>query len=107
MIKLSYDLDLTPLVEVHNEKELNTALELKARLIGVNNRNLKTLKTDLKTSKDLAKYTKDATFISESGIFEKSQLDELYSLGYKGFLIGTSFMKTNDPANALKSFLGK
>jgi indole-3-glycerol phosphate synthase len=95
-------LDLTPLVEVHDEAELETVLSLGAEVIGVNNRNLKTLKTDLGTSRRLAaRKPKDALFICESGLKSANDLQEMRKLGFDGFLMGTHFMKAEDPGAAL------
>jgi len=100
------ELGLTALVEVHNQEEMKIALEANADFIGVNNRNLKDMTISLKTSESLIKFKKPETiFISESGLKNKTDLANLQSLGYQGFLIGTSFMKTDDPGKALASLL--
>jgi indole-3-glycerol phosphate synthase len=100
-------LGLTPLVEVHDDAELEQALEMKAGFIGVNNRNLKTLKTDLETSRRLIKHKpKDAAFICESGLSTADDLRSVRSLGYDGFLMGTSFMRQKDPGAALRQLRG-
>jgi indole-3-glycerol phosphate synthase len=97
-------LGLTPLVEVHDDTELEQALVLKADFIGVNNRNLKTLKTDLETSRRLIKHKpKDAVFICESGLSTAEDLRSMRAIGYDGFLMGTTFMRQTDPGAALKS----
>ena len=99
-------LGLTPLVEVHNQAEFKIALNMSANLIGVNNRNLKTLKVDLQVSKDLAKNVSGKiTLISESGIKNASTLQELRAYGYHGFLIGTQFMKSPSPGQALQKMI--
>ncbi|MBI3505917.1 MAG: indole-3-glycerol phosphate synthase TrpC [Proteobacteria bacterium] len=100
-------LGLTPLVEVHDEAELTCALTHGARLIGVNNRNLKTLKVDLETSRRLAALARKdgVALVSESGITTREQIEELASLGYKGFLIGTHFIKSGRPGEALRELL--
>jgi indole-3-glycerol phosphate synthase len=100
------ELGLTPLVETHNEAEMETAAKLGAKLIGVNNRDLKTMIVSLETSRRLAKQApKSATLVSESGIKTAEDIKGLSELGYKGFLIGTQFMKTGKPGEALGHLL--
>lgn len=103
-------LGLTALVEVHDSEELKIALDLGATLIGVNNRNLKTLEISLDTSYELISQLNTGALgqvrlISESGLSHGSQLNELRQAGYSGFLIGTTFMKsgmkTGSPGQAL------
>lgn len=107
-LKQARDLNLTPLVEVHNKEEMLIALDSGAELIGVNNRNLKDLSISLKTSEELASLAqKNTVLISESGIKTYSDLIHLKVFGYKGFLIGTSLMKTGNPAKALAEILGR
>lgn len=100
------ELGLTPLVEVHDADELKIALDLDAPLIGINNRDLKTLKVDLSTGKNLLeKAPKDRLYICESGIHQLSDLNLAHQWGFNGFLIGTHFMRQSDPGAALKAFL--
>jgi len=95
-------LRLTTLVEVHDEEELVVAIDMGADFIGVNNRNLKTLKIDLDISRRLSSMKPEkAVFICESGLSTAAQLREMKGLGYDGFLMGTSFMKQNSPGMAL------
>lgn len=97
---------LSTLVEVHDEAEAEAALKFTADVIGVNNRNLRTLHTDLEVSRRLAPLaTQAAAAVSESGLNSRAEIDELRELGYKGFLIGGSFMKAPRPAAALASLL--
>lgn len=97
-------LGLTPLVEVHDEDEFDRALKMEADVIGVNNRNLKTLKTDLNISRALAKRKPaNSVFICESGLSTADDLRSMKSLGYDGFLMGTHFMRSANPGNALKA----
>lgn len=99
-------LELTPLVEVHSAEEFQFAIELGAKLIGVNNRNLKTMEVSLKTSEQLAPLApKQVTLLSESGISSAGQIAQLQSIGFNGFLIGTHFMKTGTPGKALAQIL--
>jgi indole-3-glycerol phosphate synthase len=104
--KFAREMKLEVLVEVHNEVELKIAQRVGATLIGVNNRNLKTMEVTLATSEFLGKQApKNATLISESGLSAKDELVYLQALGFKGFLIGTSFMRSGEPGQALKDLL--
>jgi indole-3-glycerol phosphate synthase len=95
------------LVEVHNEAELGRALRLKARLIGVNNRDLKTLEVDLSTTERLAPLLPpDRMLVSESGIREPETLARLSRAGADAFLVGESLMRQADIAAATRALLG-
>ena len=97
---------LEALVEVHNEEEFKIALDAGAKIIGVNNRNLKTFKVSLETSLKLASMkTKDIVLISESGISSSNEIKLLQSAGFDGFLIGSSFMREKDPSKKLKELI--
>ena len=99
-------LQLDALVEVHDGDELDRALEAGASLIGVNNRNLKTLEVSLETSFKLAGRFPDGILrISESGIRRPDDLKRLQDAGYRGFLIGESLMRQSDQGQALASLL--
>jgi indole-3-glycerol phosphate synthase len=102
------ELGLEALVEVHDEWELEIAVESGARIIGVNNRNLKSFEVDIGTSFDLARRLEgevNYTLVAESGISERSQILELQEAGFKAFLIGTTFMDSDDPGKALKELM--
>ena len=99
-------LGLTPLIEVHNITELEIALSLNPTVIGINNRNLHTLEIDLHTAKNLIQHVPKPIFtVCESGINNINQINELTSLGFHGFLIGSSLMQHRDPGQALKKLL--
>ena len=99
-------LNLDVLVEVHDEAELDRALELEADLIGVNNRNLKTMEVTLETSLRLAKRIPPGVVaVSESGIRTKEDIARLRDAGYRAFLVGTTLMKQGDPGKALEALL--
>lgn len=100
-------LGLSVLIEVHDEAEAEAALAAGGALIGVNSRNLKTLKVDLAVARRLAPLVcrSGIVAVAESGLRSRSDLDSLSSLGYKGFLIGSSLMKRPDPGAALTEFL--
>ena len=105
---LSQELGMDILVEVHNLEELQRALKLNPMMIGVNNRNLKTMVVDVQTSVDLSEHIPEETYqISESGIGDNKTILGLQDVGYKGFLVGESLMRENDIANALNTLLGK
>ncbi|MBH71090.1 MAG: indole-3-glycerol-phosphate synthase [Pelagibacteraceae bacterium] len=94
---------LNVLLEVHNNKELEQALELKSKFIGINNRNLKTLKVNINNTKKLIKHIpKNKYVISESGIKSIDDMINLWSYGIKGFLIGETLLKNQ---SKLKDFL--
>jgi indole-3-glycerol phosphate synthase len=100
--QLAMDLDLSVLVEAHNEKELRSALKLKTPLIGINNRNLKTFDVSLETTISLIKFIgNDRIVVTESGIFTENDVSEMKSHGVNTFLIGESFMREEEPGEAL------
>jgi indole-3-glycerol phosphate synthase len=101
------ELGLDALVEVHTEEEMGRAANAGAKLIGVNNRDLRTFVTSLEMSERLAPLApNDATLVSESGLSSPADLARLTKSGYAGFLIGEKLMCADDPAAALRSFLG-
>ena len=100
------DIGLSVLIEVHNEEELRRALKLKSRLIGINNRDLKTFEISLETSKQLApKIPQDKIVICESGIFNKEDIAEMQKVGINSFLIGESLMRQDNIGPALKNLI--
>ena len=95
------NLGLEVLLEVHNLEELNKALMPSLDMLGVNNRNLKTFEVSLNTSKALAEHIPDDFVkVSESGISSTAAIQALQPFGYRGFLIGENFMKTESPGLA-------
>ena len=106
-LDLSHDLSMSCLVEVHDEEELEKVLSTKAKLIGINNRDLKTFKTDIKTTLNLAiKIPKDRIVVSESGINSYNDVDLLKRKGIHVFLVGESLMREKDIGKKLKELLG-
>ena len=94
-----------PLVEVHNEEELELALETDAEIIGINNRNLKTFKTTLDITKNLIdKVPKDKVIISESGMHSIEDLKFVRDYGADGVLVGEMFMRNIDNKDFKVSF---
>jgi indole-3-glycerol phosphate synthase len=99
-------LGLDTLVEVHNADELTVALDVGARVIGVNNRNLRTLAVDVHASDVLvAMIPRDVIAVSESGLKSAADLSRLGSLGYRAFLVGERFMTDPDPGAALRALI--
>lgn len=99
---LAQELGMDVLMEVHDENELQRALKTPARLIGINNRNLRTFVTDLETSAFLAKQIpEDRIVVSESGIHSFDDVKTLQTNGINTFLIGEAFMKRADPGAEL------
>ncbi|WP_299386868.1 indole-3-glycerol phosphate synthase TrpC [uncultured Lacinutrix sp.] len=104
--ELAKSLNLDVLLEVHNEEELNKSIMPSLDMLGVNNRNLKTFEVSLETSKQLsALIPDDFVKISESGISNIEAIKTLQPFGYKGFLIGENFMKTNNAGESAKQFI--
>ncbi len=97
---------LSALVEVHNERELDSAIEAGSDLIGVNNRNLSSFEVTLETSLRLAeRMPSGAILVSESGIHGPADIATLRSAGYHAFLVGEHLMKSGDPAAALQKLV--
>lgn len=99
-------LNLEVLVEVHNALELDSALKLGARLIGVNNRDLKTFKVSIETTENLGPIVKNAGafLISESGINTKEDVERVRDAGANGILVGEALMKSGNVRGQLKNF---
>lgn len=103
---LSRNLGMYCLVEVHNEKELETALGAGAEIIGINNRDLQTFKTDLKTTERLISLIPPGKIIvSESGIKTRADIQKLEKLGVNAVLIGEAFMAAPDIAAKMRALL--
>ena len=95
------------LVEVHDAAELERALALKSRLIGVNNRNLKTFEVDVQKTYDLVRHApKDCTFVAESGLNTRADLDAMAAHDIRCFLIGESLMRQADVEAATRALVG-
>ncbi len=104
--ELAKSLDLDVLLEVHNLEELQKSIMPTIDMLGVNNRNLKTFEVSLETSKALSKHIpNDFIKVSESGISSIEAIKELQPYGYRGFLIGENFMKTDNPGLSATEFI--
>ena len=105
LIDKAHALGLEVLLEMHSEAELEYA-ELQPDLCGINNRNLGSFVTDVENSFRLAELLpKDAVKVSESGISDPATVRDLRAVGFRGFLIGETFMKTPAPGQALHDFI--
>ena len=100
------DLGLDAVIEIHTSGELNRALTAGAKIIGVNNRDLKTFQVSLTTSEHLiAEAPRDRILISESGLQNADALIRLRKLGFRGFLIGEALMRATNPETALRDWI--
>jgi indole-3-glycerol phosphate synthase len=107
LIALGRDLGMEPLVEVHTKAELDRALAAEAQIIGVNNRDLKTLNVRVETSLELIDLIpEDRIAVAESGLSTNADLRRLRAAGFDAFLIGEHLMRAGDPADALTELLG-
>jgi len=105
---LASELGLAALVEVHDETDLEKAISSGARIVGINNRDLETFRTDLETSIRLARrIPKGVTVVSESGISNRGDIERLMGAGIHAFLIGESLMREKDIGRKLRELLGK
>ncbi|GBR34778.1 MULTISPECIES: indole-3-glycerol phosphate synthase TrpC [Gluconobacter] len=107
LIAIARGLDMDVLLEVHDEAELNRALALDTFLIGINNRNLRTLKTDIQTTIDLAPMVPpDRLVVSESGIRTQDDMMKVGAVGASAVLVGESLLREPDPGVAARRLLG-
>ena len=105
LVKKAHDLGLEVLLEIHSSEEL-TYINEKIDMVGINNRNLGTFFTDVENSFRLAgQLPQDAVLVSESGISDPQTVKRLQTAGFRGFLIGETFMRTTQPGNTLGNFL--
>ncbi len=108
LIESARDYGMDALIEVHSEEELDRALRLDARIIGINNRDLSTFETSLETTERLAaRIPPDRLIVSESGIFTRSDLERLTAAGASAFLVGESLMRQEDVTAATRALLGQ
>ena len=108
LAQFAQNLDLEVLLEVHDLEELERSVVHGVTMIGVNNRNLKTFEVSTDISKQLAdKIPTGMVKISESGISSVVAIRELQDYGYRGFLVGENFMRTNDPGKSASEFINE
>ena len=108
LYRLILDLGMTPLVELHDEANLPRVLELGATLIGINNRDLKTMTTDLGHVLRLqAELPAEAVTVAESGIRTRADVERLEAAGVAAMLVGESLLKQADPGAAAATLLGR
>ena len=94
------------LIEVHDRAELDRALRLQSPLLGINNRDLNTFRTDLQTTRDLARHAPgDRLLVSESGLSTPAHLEDMAGHGARCFLIGESLMRQDDVETATRNLL--
>lgn len=108
LLALARGLSMACLVEVHNKEEVERVLTTDARIIGINNRNLRTFQVSLDTTLTLRpSIPSDRLVVSESGIQELSDLQSLASVAVDAVLVGTSLMRAEDPGAKLRELLGR
>ena len=102
------DLGMTPLVELHSEENLSRVLDLGATLIGINNRDLVTMKTDIgHVLKLQEKVPSECVLVAESGIRTRADVEQLEAAGVQAILVGESLLTSSDPSHAAAALLGK
>lgn len=106
LLQLSHRLGIDALVEIHDREELKKVMRYDVRLLGINNRNLRTFETRLETSLELAKdLPQSITLVSESGIRTREDINRLRDAGFHAFLIGEELMRAEDEIAALKALM--
>ena len=104
--ELASEFGMAALVEVHDRRELGIAIESGARIVGVNNRDLRTFQVSLDTSIQLApEIPDDVIKVSESGIFSAADVHRLMDAGYDAFLVGEHLVKSGDAARAIRELV--
>ncbi len=105
--KMAFHLNMDCIIEIHSRSELDRALKLGSRLIGINNRDLNTFKTDINTTKSLKAFIPDEYHvISESGLLNRKDLEKVSKSNINSFLIGETFMRSKNIKNDLSYLLG-
>ncbi len=107
LIAAGRELGMEPLVEVHNDQELRRTLDAGGRMVGVNNRDLRTFEVSLQVSFELVdQIPESCVAVSESGIRSRQDVLRLQAAGFDAFLIGERLMEAKEPASALRDFIG-
>lgn len=108
LFKMAKEARMDVIIEVHTKEDVSKALNLNARIIGINNRDLETLKIDLKTTERLVKLLpKDTLIISESGITTRRDVKYLTSLGVNAILVGEALLKSKDIQEKVRELIGE
>jgi indole-3-glycerol phosphate synthase len=106
LIEMADQANLDVLLEIHSESEVDKALQTKARLIGINNRNLKSFSTNIETTRKLATlFPSDTVLVAESGIKTRKDIETLKQAGVFNFLIGESVVRADDATAFLKHLI--
>jgi indole-3-glycerol phosphate synthase/phosphoribosylanthranilate isomerase/anthranilate synthase/indole-3-glycerol phosphate synthase/phosphoribosylanthranilate isomerase len=107
LVEYTLSLGMEPLVEVHTEEELARVLATRARVIGINNRDLTTFQVDLKVAETLAPLAlRDRVVVAESGISDGGDIERLQRVGLENFLVGESLVRAQDPKSKLRGLRG-
>ncbi len=105
LLSVTYDLHMQAIVEVHNENEMQRALQANAQIIGINNRNLETFSTDLGVTEKLAPLVSPGVvLVGESGVMNAEDVQRMAAAGVDAVLVGSHFMRQPDPGVALAEF---
>ncbi len=108
LLDLVHQLGMNALVETHNEDEMKTALQARAPIVGINNRDLDTMNISLDTTRRVGRLVPaDTILVAESGIKSRSDVEDLAAHGAGAFLVGSSLLAAADPAAKLKELLGR
>ncbi len=108
LLGLAQQLGMSALLETHNEAEVAMALQARGTIVGVNNRNLDTLEVSLETTRRLAKLVPhEVTLVSESGIRDRADVEDLSATGVNAFLVGGTLLNSEDPGGTLRSLRGQ
>ena len=108
LLEMARSLGMACLVEVHDAEELARVLDTDARIIGINNRDLRTFRVDLHTTLRLRpSIPPGRVIVSESGIQRHKDLQDLAAVGVDAVLVGTSLMRADDPGQKLKELMGR
>jgi len=106
LMSLAKDLSMQSLIEIHNEDELKIALDVNAEIIGINNRNLHTFETNIKTTEELAQLIPSHKIIvSESGINSKTDIERVQKVNVNAVLVGEALVSSKNPAEKLKGLI--
>ena len=106
LLQLAHQLEMDVLVEVHDEDEMSRAIASGAKLIGINNRNLRTFETSLETTLKMLDVPDDRILVTESGIHTSDDVELMRKNSVNAFLVGEAFMRAEDPGEKLRALFG-